>query len=692
MDKKLNICVFALALLLLVSLVGCGEASEKGEFAVTPEQESAVSVSTLPESSASSEESVAEEEVIRVSTAGEFLEAIAPGAVIELAPGTYNLTEYLHEVSDTVSDYVTRSFTDGWQAEIRKVEGLTIRGAKDGKVEVVAQPRYSDVLYFNDCSDIVIENITFGHTIEQGNCEGAVLAFDYCQEISLEDLDLYGCGTYGVTAEHTVGIALKDCVIRECSYGIVDMRLCSDAVFENCTFRDNGGFDMLSLSGSFIRFEGCSFTGNEGSDFLPAYYHHGSDSGARFERCSFGRWESQRLNEEWKDHGSFIIGKDCQFEVVAGKRVVLVSDMEQMIENIAPDTQILLAPGRYNLSDALTTLYAREGEHFNESRKFVRIDEVYDGPELVVTGVSGLSIASASGLAADTEIVTDPRYANVLRFENCSDIGMMDLTMGHSDTGDCVGDVLYFTQTSDIVLSGMDLYGCGVYGIGTDACARLACFDSTIRDCENGTLELCNAQSRQMFLNCVMTGSGSGGYFKAYNDSDGEFYFYRCSFGERESNSFAFDDKIITEDCIWSEITEYPDYSGESEDDGVFFALDTTRLKVASFDSEVLTAEMYYVLYEIVDSKSGEVSFETGDDVRFLTFEEDGRGCFWTDPEKGRPFNYEMDSAYSCTISFDDGGKASCGLYADQGGALPDSQEGSVWLALYLEDEVLWCY
>ena len=67
MDKKLNICVFALALLLLVSLVGCGEASEKGEFAVTPEQESAVSVSTLPESSASSEESVAEEEGRRQS-------------------------------------------------------------------------------------------------------------------------------------------------------------------------------------------------------------------------------------------------------------------------------------------------------------------------------------------------------------------------------------------------------------------------------------------------------------------------------------------------------------------------------------------------------------------------------------------------------------------------------------------------
>ena len=692
MDKKLNICVFVMTLLLLVSLVGCGGASDKGEPAGTSGQISADSVPILSESPALPEESVTKDEAIHVSTAGELLEAIAPGVVIELAPGTYNLTEYLREVSDTVSDYVARGFTGGWQAEICEVERLTIRGAKGGKVEVVAEPRYSDVLYFNDCSDIIIENITFGHTIEQGNCEGAVLEFDYCRKISLEGLDLYGCGTYGVAADHTVGITLRDCIIRECSYGIVDLSLCSDVVLADCVFRDNGGFDMLSLSGSFACFDGCSFVGNEGDNFLPAYYNRGSESGARFERCTFGRWESQRLNEELKDRGSFVIGKECQFEVVAGKRVVHVSDMEQMIENIAPDTQILLAPGRYNLSDTLTALYAREGKYFNESREFVRIDEAYDGPELVITGVNGLSIASESGSAADTEIVTDPRYANILRFENCSDIGMMDITLGHSDTGDCAGDVLYFTKCNDIVLSGLDLYGCGVYGIGTGECTFLTCFDSTIRDCENGALELYDAKSRQMFLNCVMTGSGSGGYFYADDGFDGEFYFYRCTFGERESNNLAFDDRITTEDCNWSEITEYPDYSEESQEEGMYFTLDTTRLKVASFDAKVLTAKECYILYEIVNSKSGEVSFETDDDVRFLTFEEDGRGCFWTDDEKGRPFKYEMDSAYSCVLSFDDGDEASFGLYADQGGALPDSEEGSVWLAMYLEDEVLWFY
>ena len=624
MDKKLNICAFALALLLLVSLAGCSKASDKGEPAVTPgqtsitptpgqmsatptpkqasatpapeqasaaptpkqalatpapEQVSATPSPILSEPSTPPEESVTEDKAIHVSTAGEFLEAIAPGVVIELAPGTYNLTEYLRGASDTVSDYVARSFTDGWQAEIHEVERLTIRGTEGGKVEVVAEPRNSDVLYFNNCSDIAIENITFGHTIEQGSCEGAVLAFDYCKKISLDSLDLYGCGTYGVTADHTVGITLKNCIIHECSYGIIDLRLCSDAVFEHCAFRDNRGFDMLNLSGSFAHFEGCSFTGNEGIHFLPAYYQHGSESGARFERCTFSRWESQHLNEELKNRGSFVIGTDCQFEVVSGKRVVHVSTLEQMIENIAPDTQILLAPGRYNLSDTLTELYAKEGGHFNESREFVRIDETYDGLELVITGVNGISIASESCSAADTEIVTDPRYANVLCFENCSDIGLMDLTMGHSDTGDCAGDVLHFIQCSDIVLSGLDLYGCGVYGINTSECTLLTCFDSTIRDCENGALELYDAQGRQMLLNCVLTGSGSGGYFYADDSSDGEFYFYRCTFGERESNSLAFNEWITTEDCSWSEITAYPDYSEESKEDGALFALDTTRLK-----------------------------------------------------------------------------------------------------------------
>ena len=149
----------------------------------------------------------------------------------------------------------------------------------------------------------------------------------------------------------------------------------------------------------------------------------------------------------------------------------------------------------------------------------------------------------------------------------------------------------------------------------------------------------------------------------------------------------------VNDDHSGSDVTEAaPDDIEESENNLERVALDTTCLKAVSFDAMVLMGDEYYICYESVDRQSGDVSFEEEErsDVRFLTFEEDGRGCFWID-EKGRPFSYEMDSDYSCALSFDDGGKASVGLYADQGGALPRiSEEGHIWLALYFDDEVIW--
>ena len=287
-----------------------------------------------------------------------------------------------------------------------------------------------------------------------------MLEFNDCRNVELKSLDLYGCGTYGVTADNTTDLALKNCIIRDCSYGIIDLVSYSDAALEGCTLRDNDGFDMLSLSESFAHFDNCTFIGNEGDSFLPSYNYPQSGSIVHFERCSFGRWESQSIKEELKTSEGYVFSEDCRFD-------------------------------------------------------------------------------------------------------------------GYS----------------------------------------------------------------------------------------------------------------------WSDITEHPDDFEGTENIFEEVPLDTTRLKVASFDAKVLTTDEYYILYEIVSMKSDEVSFETSDDVRFLTFEEDGRGCFWTDNEKGRPFNYEMDSAYSCQISFDDGDKASFGLYADQGGALPRiSEEGHIWLALYLDDETLWFY
>ena len=132
---------------------------------------------------------------------------------------------------------------------------------------------------------------------------------------------------------------------------------------------------------------------------------------------------------------------------------------------------------------------------------------------------------------------------------------------------------------------------------------------------------------------------------------------------------------------------------GSSAESPEWVAIDTSRLKALPFDLKVLMADEYYILYQISGSRAGDMRFEKGDDVRSLTFEEGGRGCFWTDDEKGRSFSYEADGENACRVSFDDGGKASFSLHSDQGGALPRiSEEGHIWLALSLEDQVFWFY
>ena len=311
-------------------------------------------------------------------------------------------------------------------------------------------------------------------------------------------------------------------------------------------------------------------------------------------------------------------------ETQVAEKIVEVDNVEDFLEAIQPGATIKVKPGYYNLSDYIEKIWSEQGEEWNQKHPYVELYECWDGGiEVAIQDVKDLSIFADLEGAVITELVVETRAGAVLNFEDCNNIFLHGLTMGHTQDGACDSSVISFLNTTYVYLTAMDLYGCGMYG-----------FDA-------------------------MQGSG---------------------------NIYAFNDRITAEDCSWSEITEYPDYSGESQEDSVFFALDMTRLKVASFDTMVLTAKEYYILYEIIDSKSGEVSFETSDEVRSLTFEEDGRGCFWTDNEKGRPFNYEMNNEYSCAISFDDGAKATFGFYADQGGALPESGEGSMWLALYLED------
>lgn len=282
--------------------------------------------------------------------------------------------------------------------------------------------------------------------------------------------------------------------------------------------------------------------------------------------------------------------------------------------------------------------------------------------------------------------MTDPRYATVLNFERCEGISLEGIQMGHTFRGSCWGNVLGFSACRDVTITGMDLYGCGVYGIDTqDGTAGLTVADSIIRDCEYGPFWLTGGEGRFEFRNCALTGSEGFGY---YEGETMELAFYDCSFGYYETSAFLFADDVYTENCVWSEDYFYPEYSGGFEDyDPADFDLGSAE--VVQADRWVLMDHVWQAYYA-VDPKTGETSRlprelpDGGTESVTLTLD-DGFGLL----ERGgaqRALTWEMDdSAYFAELTAEDGEVCRATTYAAWG-------EGHVWLLLQTEEANFWLY
>lgn len=240
---------------------------------------------------------------------------------------------------------------------------------------------------------------------------------------------------------------------------------------------------------------------------------------------------------------------------------VHVDSVEELLAAIEPGAEIVIERGKYNLCTFLDDYpNVRDCDEWNESHDYVKLYNVYDGVEIHITDADNLKISGVSENPAQTEIVTEPRYASVLYFYDCDNVELNGLTMGHTETGDCSGNVLDFETCNNITLKNMDLYGCGVNGIGcTEGTGDLYVYDSVIRDCEYGSIEIYDPFGEFYFAGCKFTGSGWGGYFD-YNETS-SLKFVECTFGDNETNTWYFDETAEFEECTWAEVTMYPDYS-----------------------------------------------------------------------------------------------------------------------------------
>ena len=210
---------------------------------------------------------------ITVSTVQEFLDALGDDRIITLNESMFLLTPVIQENREALERKPGKGpkvffveETDGPELHIANMKNLTIEAGID-IVQVLSEPRYANVISFDNCTDLKIKGVTFGHT-DEGYCSQGVLGFYGCEDVSLERCDLFGCGTEGIIVEECEDFEMSACKIRDCSYHIMHLSESINVTFKDCQFFRNREFTLVNVSVcSNVTFRNCMFANNTGPLF-----------------------------------------------------------------------------------------------------------------------------------------------------------------------------------------------------------------------------------------------------------------------------------------------------------------------------------------------------------------------------------------------------------------------------------------
>ncbi|MBC2581918.1 cell wall-binding repeat-containing protein [Clostridium sp. DJ247] len=198
--------------------------------------------------------------VVTVSNSKELIQNIAPNTKIILKSGDYNLLE--PKVLDNKYIQYNQVF-DGYEIVIKDVNNFTIEAEQGAKVNLLIDPRYAYVMHFINSKNINISGIVAGHYPDKGHCTGGVFKFDNCKDVQINNSDLFGCGTEGLTLDTVDKLQFTNSTIRDCSYGIMTINNSTNINFDNSTFKDNKEYYLINVLHSDANFEKCAIINNK---------------------------------------------------------------------------------------------------------------------------------------------------------------------------------------------------------------------------------------------------------------------------------------------------------------------------------------------------------------------------------------------------------------------------------------------
>ena len=200
--------------------------------------------------------------VQRVSNAQQMVSAIRNGIRIELEPGTYNLSSVREERDMSYIRWEPGS--ENKTVTVHDVTDLQIVGVGQGEHRIIVSPRDVFVLAFENCKNVTLENITFGHDPIGGECFDGVLRFFNSMNIVVRKCDLFGCGTEGLSIEGVNGFLFEKSSIRDCNAGIMTVSNGNNLKFVKSAFFNNKeSYSFQFTESNQVTFTDCVIAGNE---------------------------------------------------------------------------------------------------------------------------------------------------------------------------------------------------------------------------------------------------------------------------------------------------------------------------------------------------------------------------------------------------------------------------------------------
>ncbi len=211
--------------------------------------------------------------LFEVSTVGEMMDAIDDDVTVVLAPGTYDITEWLENEADLKKWeegtekrglYYSEEY-EGPALYICGYENLSIISAdRDDPAKIICSPGHANVMNFSCCMNILLDSLSVGHYPDAGTCTGAVLYFERSEHITVSDSELYGCGIYGLITDSCDHITLLGCDVHDCSEGCVNAENSDLFSFIHTDFHDCTGYTQFNLDGAFTNIVGCHMENLQG--------------------------------------------------------------------------------------------------------------------------------------------------------------------------------------------------------------------------------------------------------------------------------------------------------------------------------------------------------------------------------------------------------------------------------------------